>query len=117
TCRALVGGMIERAWGRIINVSSAAAFHAPGPLNSAYATSKVALNQFTRHLAAELVGTAVTANVIHPGEVKTQMWATIRDESQTAGPQAAGYRDWAAHVGTSGGDNPQKAVDLVLRLI
>jgi NAD(P)-dependent dehydrogenase (short-subunit alcohol dehydrogenase family) len=66
TCRAFVGGMIERGWGRIVNFSSAASLHPPGPLNSAYGTSKVALNQFTRHLAAELSGSGVTANVIHP---------------------------------------------------
>ncbi|HEV3138497.1 MAG TPA: SDR family oxidoreductase, partial [Pirellulales bacterium] len=54
TCRAFVGGMLERGWGRIVNFSSAASLHRPGPLNSAYGTSKVALNQFTRHLAAEL---------------------------------------------------------------
>jgi NAD(P)-dependent dehydrogenase (short-subunit alcohol dehydrogenase family) len=50
--RAFVGGMIDRGWGRIVNVTSAASLHHPGPLNSAYATSKVTLNQFTRHLAA-----------------------------------------------------------------
>lgn len=116
-CRALAGAMIERGWGRIINFSSAAAFHPPGPLNSAYGTSKVALNHFTRHLGSELAGTGVTANCIHPGEVKTQMWATIRQESQTAGEAAQGYRDWAASVGQSGGDDPQKAVDLVLELL
>ena len=70
--------MMAAGWGRIINFSSAASLHPPGPLNSAYGTSKVALNQFTRHLAAELAGTGVTANVIHPGEVKTAMWASIK---------------------------------------
>jgi NAD(P)-dependent dehydrogenase (short-subunit alcohol dehydrogenase family) len=38
----------------------------------------VALNQTTRQLAAELQGTGVTANVIHPGDVKTAMWADIK---------------------------------------
>lgn len=117
TCRQFVGPMIDAGWGRIINFSSAAAFHTPGPLNSAYGTSKVALNHFTRHLAAELAGTGVTANVIHPGEVKTEMWATIRDTAESLGPIAEGYRKWAADVGRSGGDDPQKAVDLVLRLV
>ncbi len=116
-CRAFAGGMIERGWGRIVNFSSAAALHPPGPLNSAYGTSKVALNQFTRHLAAELAGTGVTANVIHPGEVKTEMWATIRRESQTAGPAAEAYRAWAEDVARNGGDDPQKAVALVLDLL
>ncbi len=117
TCRAFVGGMIAQGWGRIVNFSSAAALHPPGPLNSAYGTSKVALNQFTRHLAAELALSGVTANVIHPGEVKTEMWAAIRQESATAGPQGEGYRAWAESVAQNGGDEPQKALDLILELI
>ncbi|HVF11187.1 MAG TPA: SDR family oxidoreductase [Abditibacteriaceae bacterium] len=116
TCRAFAGGMIESGWGRIINVTSAAALHPPGPLNSAYATSKVALNQFTRHLAAELVGTGVTANVFHPGDVKTDMWATIRDEAEQMGAAGEAYRKWVAWVEETGGDPPYKAADLVLRL-
>jgi NAD(P)-dependent dehydrogenase (short-subunit alcohol dehydrogenase family) len=116
-CRAFLPDMLAAGWGRIINFSSAAALHVPGPLNSAYGTSKVALNQFTRHLAAELAGTQVTACVLHPGEVQTAMWAAIRDESQTAGPQGAGYRRWADEVAASGGDPPQKALRLVLEII
>lgn len=117
TCRAFVSGMIDQGWGRIINVSSAAALHTPGPTNSAYATSKVALNHFTRHLAAEIAGTGVTANVIHPGEVKTEMWADIRDQAEKLGPAAEGYRRWAQWVGETGGDPPEKAVELVFKLL
>ena len=117
TCRAFVNDMIAQGWGRIISVSSAAAFHTPGPSNSAYATSKVALNQFTRHLAAELAGTGVTANVIHPGEVKTEMWADIRDQAEKLGAAADGYRRWARWVDETGGDPPEKTVTLVLQLV
>lgn len=117
TCRAFAGGMIQNRWGRIINFTSAAALHPPGPLNSAYATSKVALNQFTRHLAAELQGTGVTANVLHPGDVKTEMWAAIRAEAEELGPEAEGYRKWVRWVEQTGGDDPRKAADLVLRLV
>ena len=60
--RAFLDGMIDAGWGRIVSLSSAASLHTPGPLNSAYGTAKVALNQFTRHLAAELEETGVTAN-------------------------------------------------------
>lgn len=116
TCRAFAGSMIQNRWGRIINFTSAAALHPPGPLNSAYGTSKVALNQFTRHLAAELEGTGVTANVLHPGDVKTEMWAAIRAEAERMGPEAEGYRKWVRWVEQTGGDDPQKAADLVLRL-
>jgi NAD(P)-dependent dehydrogenase (short-subunit alcohol dehydrogenase family) len=117
TCRAFVAGMIDQGWGRIVNVSSAASLHTPGPLNSAYATSKVALNQFTRNLAAEVSGSGVTANVIHPGDVKTEMWGYIRDEAQALGQEAEGFRQWAAWVAETGGDDPEKAADLVLNLM
>lgn len=116
TCRAFLNGMLDQKWGRIVNVSSAAALHPPGPLNSAYGTSKAALNQFTRHLAAEIAGSGVTANVIHPGEVKTEMWADIRAQAARLGPEAEGYRKWVNWVEATGGDDPRKAADLVLKL-
>jgi len=116
TTRAFVGDMIDAGWGRIVNVTSAASLHPPGALNSAYATAKVALNQLTRHVAFETAGTGVTANVIHPGDVKTDMWRDIHDRVAVMGPEAEPYREWAAWVEETGGDPPEKAVDLVLRL-
>jgi NAD(P)-dependent dehydrogenase (short-subunit alcohol dehydrogenase family) len=117
TCRAFVGGMIDSGWGRIVNVTSAAALHEPGPVNSAYGTSKAALNQFTRHLASELKGTGVTANVIHPGDVKTDMWAEIKAQSVKLGGVADVYIKWANWVEETGGDDPEKAADLVSDLM
>lgn len=117
TCRAFVGGMIEAGWGRIVNVSSAATLLAPGPVDSAYGTSKAALNQLTRHLAAELDGTGVTANVIHPGDVKTGMWADISAKADRLGPEAAAYKDWARWVDETGGDDPEKAAGLIMRIV
>ncbi|TPK44714.1 SDR family oxidoreductase [Mesorhizobium sp. B2-5-4] len=117
TSRAFVEDMVRKRWGRIVNITSAAALHEPGPINSAYGTSKAALNQFTRHLAAELEGTGVTANVIHPGDVKTEMWADIRDGVSDLGPVAERYREWAAWVERTGGDDPEKASELIERLM
>ena len=116
TARAFLDGMLEQGWGRIVNVTSAAALHPPGPLNSAYGTAKAALNQMTRHLAAEIAGTGVTANVIHPGDVKTEMWADIKRRVAGTGPAGENYISWAEWVEETGGDPPDKAVDLVLRL-
>lgn len=117
TCRAFMGGMLEAGWGRIVNVTSAASLHPPAAIASAYATAKTALNQLTRHLAADVEGTGVTANVIHPGDVKTAMWAEIRDEAKRLGEVATPLTHWAAWVDETGGDPPSKAVDLVLRII
>jgi NAD(P)-dependent dehydrogenase (short-subunit alcohol dehydrogenase family) len=116
TVRAFLPGMLEAGWGRIVNVTSAASLHPPGPLNSAYGTAKVALNQFTRHLASEIAGSGVTANVIHPGDVRTDMWADIRDKVDAIGALGAGFKSWVDWVDETGGDPPGKAVDLVLRL-
>lgn len=116
-CQAFLENMVGEGWGRIVNVTSAAALHEPGPINSAYGTSKAALNHFTRHLAAELAGSGVTANVIHPGDVKTDMWADIRDGVADLGPIAQRYRDWAAWVESTGGDDPEKASDLIEALM
>jgi NAD(P)-dependent dehydrogenase (short-subunit alcohol dehydrogenase family) len=116
TVHQFLAGMLGEGWGRIVNVTSAASLHPPGPLNSAYATGKVALNQFTRHLAAEIAGTGVTANVIHPGDVQTDMYRDIRDRVEQMGPIAEAYQSWAKWVDETGGDPPEKAVDLILRL-
>jgi len=116
TVRQFLSGMQDAGWGRIVNVTSAASLHPPGPLNSAYGTSKVALNQLTRHLAAEIAGSGVTANVIHPGDVKTDMWADIRDKVNAMGPEAEAYRAWVQWVQDTGGDPPHKAVDLIVEL-
>jgi NAD(P)-dependent dehydrogenase (short-subunit alcohol dehydrogenase family) len=118
TTRAFLPGMLAAEWGRIVNVTSASSLHPPGPLMSAYGVGKSALNRFTRHLAAEIAGTGVTANVIHPGDVKTEMWADIREKASEArtGAAGAGLRGWVDWVAETGGDPPGKAVDLILRL-
>lgn len=118
-CRVFAGPMLAAGWGRMINVSSAAALHNPGQHTSAYATSKAALNHMTRFLANEVAGRGVTANVIHPGDVKTEMWADIRDQTAQL-PDGThgirGYRDWVRNVGEGGGDPPEAAARLVLWL-
>ncbi len=76
---ALLPAMLERGWGRIVNVSSAIAAH-PGAMigANAYATGKAALEAHTVNLAAELAGRGVTVNAFRPGSVDTAMQAWIR---------------------------------------
>ncbi len=115
--RAFMSGMMAQGWGRIVNVSSAASLGEPGNIGAIYQLSKVTLNHFTRQLAVEVEGTGVTANAIHPGEVKTAMWAAIKADAESRSGSGQDALNWATMVEESGGDPPQKAADLVLAML
>jgi NAD(P)-dependent dehydrogenase (short-subunit alcohol dehydrogenase family) len=79
--QALLPSMLDRGWGRIVNVSSGIADH-PGAMvgMNAYAATKAALEAHTLNLAAELAGSGVTVNVYRPGSVDTAMQGWIRSQ-------------------------------------
>jgi len=79
--QAVLPSMLERGWGRIVNVSSGIAAH-PGAMvgMNAYAATKAALEAHTLNLAAELAGSGVAVNVYRPGSVDTAMQGWIRDQ-------------------------------------
>lgn len=64
--------MVERRWGRIVNVASGAAF-AGRPTIAPYAASKAAIIAFTKALALEVARDGVTVNAIMPGVTDTPM--------------------------------------------
>jgi 3-oxoacyl-[acyl-carrier protein] reductase len=73
--------MVERAWGRIVNVSTGIVDHPEGMIGgNAYVTSKAGLEAHTKNLAAEMAGTGVTVNGYRPGRVDTAMQAWIRSQ-------------------------------------
>lgn len=75
--RATLPGMLERGWGRILNVSSGSAVNAARGM-AAYSAAKAGLNHFTRILAAELDGTGVVPVCVAPGTMDTPMQAGAR---------------------------------------
>lgn len=70
--QAVLPGMRQRRWGRIVNIASIAGLTGDKYI-AAYAAAKHAVVGFTRSLAAELEGSGVTANVVCPGYVDTPL--------------------------------------------
>jgi NAD(P)-dependent dehydrogenase (short-subunit alcohol dehydrogenase family) len=68
--RAAVPTMRKAGWGRIISVSSKAAFR-PGPKRATYAASKAAIVGFTKSLALDLAPFGITVNAVLPGPIRT----------------------------------------------
>lgn len=68
----LLPEMVERGWGRVVNVASIAGL-VGGKYISAYTASKHAVVGFTRAVAAEVDGTGVTVNAVCPGYVDTPL--------------------------------------------
>ncbi len=72
-------GMVERGWGRIINVSSVnGSKGAFGQTN--YAAAKAGMHGFTKALALEVARKGVTVNTISPGYIGTKMVTAIPKE-------------------------------------
>lgn len=68
---ATVPGMVERGWGRIVLISSSAAFRGTLGRSASYAAGKAALGGLAAQLALELGPHGITANAIAPSQVQT----------------------------------------------
>ncbi len=75
--------MLRARWGRLIFVSSVVGLlGSAGQVN--YAASKAGLVGMARSLARELGSRGITANVVAPGPVATEMFGALNDEQQAA---------------------------------
>jgi NAD(P)-dependent dehydrogenase (short-subunit alcohol dehydrogenase family) len=72
--QAVLPGMREREFGRIVNISSVTVLGFPE--RTSYAATKAALVSFTRTWALELATTGITVNAIAPGPIETDMFRT-----------------------------------------
>lgn len=85
--RACLRGMLKARFGRIINISSVVGYSGnPGQAN--YAAAKAGVAGFTRSVAHEVGSRGITANVIAPGFIDTDMTREL-DESQRERLQAS----------------------------
>ena len=75
----VVGDMVEKGWGRIINISSVnGAKGQAGQTN--YSAAKAGMHGFTMALAQELATKGVTVNTVSPGYIGTDMVKAIRED-------------------------------------
>ncbi|HLJ87156.1 MAG TPA: 3-oxoacyl-ACP reductase family protein [Candidatus Angelobacter sp.] len=74
--QAVIGGMRQRRWGRIINLSSVAA-QTGGAVGAHYAASKAGILGLTRSCASAFVKEGITVNAIAPALVETDMVASL----------------------------------------
>ena len=82
--QALVPGMRDQGFGRIVNISSRA--HLGKTLRTAYAASKGAIISMTRVWALEYAADGITCNAVAPGPVRTELFEQVNppDHPRTA---------------------------------
>jgi acetoacetyl-CoA reductase len=75
----VVGDMVEKGWGRIINISSVNGEKGQAGQTN-YSAAKAGMHGFTMALAQELATKGVTVNTVSPGYIGTDMVNAIRED-------------------------------------
>ena len=77
--RAVLGGMIERGYGRIVNVASIAGKEG-NPMAAAYSASKAAVIGMTKSIGKDVAGSGVLVNCIAPAVIRTPILEQLSQE-------------------------------------
>jgi NAD(P)-dependent dehydrogenase (short-subunit alcohol dehydrogenase family) len=78
-CRAVIPAMVERAYGRIINISSTSGITG-GTSGAHYAAAKGGVISLTKALSSEFAPKGITVNAIVPSKIETDMFREALDE-------------------------------------
>jgi 2-hydroxycyclohexanecarboxyl-CoA dehydrogenase len=90
-CRRIVPGMVDRSYGRVVNVSSDAA-RVGSSLEAVYSGAKGAVVSFSKALAREVARHGVTVNVICPGPTDTALLGQMFELSEDSARAAEGLK-------------------------
>jgi 2-hydroxycyclohexanecarboxyl-CoA dehydrogenase len=82
--QAVLPGMIDAGWGRIVNISSSSA-QSGQPFMSAYVAAKSAVNGLTKSLALEYGPMGITVNAVPPGFIDTPMLRKSEERGRLGG--------------------------------
>lgn len=93
-CKAALPGMIEKSYGRIINIASIAGKQGEAA-GSAYCSSKFGVIGFTQCLALEVAQNNILVNAVCPGPIPTELGELgIHQDAQLRGLDAEEFRRW-----------------------
>ena len=112
--RAAVPTMRQARWGRIVSVSSKAAFR-PGPQRATYAASKAAIVGFTKSLALDLAPFGITVNAVCPGPIRTSR-AISTNRREYGGDLEAGFRERAKATPVGRFGSPDEVASMIAYL-
>ncbi len=91
--KAAMRAMLRARWGRIISISSVAGLVGnPGQAN--YAASKAGLIGFTKSVAKEVGSRGITANVVAPGFIETDMTDHLGEETKQKAKESVSLGRW-----------------------
>jgi NAD(P)-dependent dehydrogenase (short-subunit alcohol dehydrogenase family) len=112
--RAAVPAMRRARWGRIVSVSSKAAFR-PGPRRATYAASKAAIVGFTRSLALDLAPFGITVNAVCPGPIRTSR-AISTNRREYGDDLELGFRERAKAIPIGRFGSPEEVASMIAYL-